>query len=146
MYNDVVECAVKNRILFAIQRKVLERQSESRGTEAIAPKFEAIGHKVDGKILAPARDINRRLDTQKLKNKILFPMAKYKNEEKLPDYQSFTTDKLVDLLHENARTKQKNNNWSIFVQDIDKNKIHLFEDLPPTTKIIDLKASVNGER
>jgi len=86
------------------------------------------------------------LDTQKPKNKIIFPMAKYRNEEKLPDYQSFTTDKLVDLLHhENARTKQKNSNWTIFVQDTVKNKIHLFEDLPPTTKIGSLKASVAQE-
>lgn len=71
----------------------------------------------------------------------MFAMAKYKNEEKLPDYQKFTTNKLVDLLHD-ARSKAKNN-LTLFVQDLDKNKIHLFEDLPPITKVIELKVSDN---
>ncbi len=49
LYNDLVECAVKSRILFALQRKVLERQAEVRGTELIVPKFEATGHRDEGK-------------------------------------------------------------------------------------------------
>jgi hypothetical protein len=64
-------------------------------------------------------------------------MAKYKNEEKLPDYQKFTTDKLVELLHD-GRSKAKNS-LTLFVQDLDKNKIHLFEDILPPTKVIELK-------
>jgi hypothetical protein len=48
LYNDVVEYATRSRILFAIQRKVLERQSEARGAELIVPKFEATGHRDEG--------------------------------------------------------------------------------------------------
>jgi hypothetical protein len=67
-------------------------------------------------------------------------MAKYKNEEKLPDYQKFTTDKLVELLHDGGRSKAKNS-LTLFVQDLDKNKIHLFEDILPPTKVIELKVN-----
>src|SRR5688500_15640721 len=47
LYNAVVDYAVKSRILFAMQRKVLQIQNDALGTETLTPKFESNTTKSD---------------------------------------------------------------------------------------------------